>query len=101
LADITLDFTGGQNIQIENQEGLVAKATIKPMSSSVVAVIRAYDTTWSTPLKIKLSKRSPTKEDQEEFIKDDLRRLESEIRLAQSNWANFPIKVATQEKFLA
>ncbi len=61
--DITLDFTGGENIKIENQEDLVAKATVKPMSSLVIAVIRAYDVTWSTPCKIKMAKRSPTIED--------------------------------------
>jgi len=63
LVDITLDFTGGENIKIENQEDLVAKATVKPMSSLVIAVIRAYDVTWSTPCKIKMAKRSPTIED--------------------------------------
>ena len=65
MVDITLDFTGGENIKIENQEGFVAKCSVKPMSSSVIAVIRAYDVTWSTPCKIKMSKRSPTIEDQE------------------------------------
>ncbi len=65
MVDITLDFTGGENIKIENQEGFVARAIVKPMSSQNIAVIRAYDITWSTPCKIKMSKRSPTIEDQE------------------------------------
>ena len=70
LVDVTLDFTGGKNIKIENNDGLVATAQIKPMSSSVIAVVRAYDVTWSTPCKIKMAKRSPSIEEQELFIKD-------------------------------
>jgi hypothetical protein len=60
LVDITLDFTGGKNIKIENNDSLIASAQIKPMSSSTIAVIRAYDVTWSTPCKIKMAKRSPS-----------------------------------------
>jgi len=60
LVDITLDFTGGLNIKIENNDSLVATAQIKPMASQVVAVVRAYDITWSTPCRIKLAKRGPT-----------------------------------------
>lgn len=63
LVDITLDFTGGKNIKLENNEGFVATASIKPMSSSIVAVVRAYDVTWSTPCRIKMVKRSPKIED--------------------------------------
>lgn len=59
LVNITLDFTGGENIKIENND-FVVNATIKPMSSQVVAVIRAYDVEWSTPCKIKMSKKSPS-----------------------------------------
>ena len=80
LVDIVLDFTGGENIKLENQDGLVAKTTVNPMSSSVIAVIRAYDVTWSTPCKIKMSKRSPTIQDQEQFIKGDVDRLAEEIK---------------------
>lgn len=65
MVDVTLDFTGGENIKIENQDGLVASGSIKPMSSSIIAVVRAYDINWSTPCKIKMSKRSPTIEEQE------------------------------------
>lgn len=65
MVDVTLDFTGGENIKIENQDGLVASGCIKPMSSSIIAVVRAYDINWSTPCKIKMSKRSPTIEEQE------------------------------------
>lgn len=73
--DITLDFTGGKNIKIENNDGFVATAQIKPMSSQVIAVIRAYDVTWSTPCKIKMAKRSPSIEEQELFIKDQIEQL--------------------------
>ena len=63
MVDITLDFTGGLNIKLENNDSLVATTQIKPMSSQVIAVIRAYDVTWSTPCKIKMAKRSPSIEE--------------------------------------
>jgi hypothetical protein len=43
LVDITLDFSGSSNIKLENQADLTASATIKPMTSQIVAVARAYD----------------------------------------------------------
>ena len=49
------------------------------MSSQVIAVIRAFDVTWSTPCKIKMSKRSPTIKEQEEFIKGDILLLKQAI----------------------
>lgn len=82
LVDITLDFSGGLNIKLENTQGLVAQATIKPMTSHIVAVIRAYDVNWSVPCKIKMSKKSPSLEDQEQFIKDDKNRLDQDIQQA-------------------
>lgn len=60
---MTLDFTGGLNIKLENVNGLVATGTVKPMSSSIIAVVRAYDVNWSTPCKIRMSKRAPTIEE--------------------------------------
>lgn len=79
LVDITLDFNGSENIKIENQPELSASATIKPMSTQVIAVVRAYDVNWNTQVRIKLSKRSPSLDEQEKFIKDDRERLFKEI----------------------
>ena len=75
MVDFTLDFTGSENIKIENQSDLVAQAMIKPMSSHIVAVVRAYDVNWNLQCKIRMSKRSPTMEEQETFIKEDASRL--------------------------
>ena len=75
LVDITLDFTGSENIKIENQPELTASATIKPMSTQVIAVVRAFDVNWNTQVRIKLSKRSPTLDEQEKFIREDRTRL--------------------------
>lgn len=33
VVDITLDFTGAENIKIENIDGLIANGTVPPMSS--------------------------------------------------------------------
>lgn len=98
--DITLDFTGGENIKLENNEGFVARSIVKPMSSQIIAVIRAYDVTWSTPCKIKMSKRSPTLEEQEQFIKSDVDKLKEDIEQAEQQWKNFPLAVAKHEEIL-
>ena len=98
--EISLDFTGAENIKLENTQGLVASSTIKPMTSQIVAVIRAYDVNWSVPCKIKISKKSPSLEDQEHFIKEDKNRLDQDISKAQENWGKFPIKIALHEHFM-
>jgi len=51
LVDVTLDFTGSENLRINNEEELVIKAVIEPMTSKIVALVRAYDLTWSNPCK--------------------------------------------------
>ena len=67
------------------------------MSSHIVAVIRAYDVTWTTPCKIKLSKKSPSQEEQAEFIKESLEELERDVAKAKEDWHNFPLRVCTDE----
>jgi hypothetical protein len=51
LVDVTLDFTGSENLRINNDEELVIKAVVEPMSSKIIALVRAYDLTWSNPCK--------------------------------------------------
>ena len=51
LVDVTLDFTGSENLRINNEEELVIKAVVEPMTSKIVALVRAYDLTWSNPCK--------------------------------------------------
>jgi len=51
LVDVTLDFTGSENLRINNEEELVIKAVLEPMTSKIVALVRAYDLTWSNPCK--------------------------------------------------
>lgn len=48
-----------------------------------------------------MSKRSPSKEEQEEFIKGDVRKLESDYIVAQQQWKKFPLRVCTQQQLLA
>lgn len=50
--DVTLDFTDGFNIQVENSTDMIASATLRPMSSETIAVVRAYDESWANPAKI-------------------------------------------------
>ena len=52
LVDVTLDFSQGFNISVENSSDMKASATIKPMSSETVAVVRASEEAWANPVKI-------------------------------------------------
>jgi hypothetical protein len=51
--EVTLDFSEGFNIALENSQDLKATALIKPMQSDTVAVVRAFDETWANPCKIR------------------------------------------------
>jgi hypothetical protein len=70
--DISLDFsTESENIALDGsqEEGaaevaspkrLKAQAVVKPMTSQIVAVVRAYDKEWSTACRVTLRKRTPS-----------------------------------------
>ena len=64
------------------------------MATQVIAVVRAYDVNWNTQVRIKMTKQSPPIEEQERFIRDDRLRLEKEIKEAELNWGNFPLRIA-------
>ena len=49
--DVTLDFTGSENLRINNEEELIVKTVVEPMTSKIVALVRAYDLTWKNPCK--------------------------------------------------
>jgi len=72
IVEITLDFTEGFNIQMENSNDLLATATIQPMQSDTVAVLRAFDETWANPCKVNVVKKSPSLDEQRTFIKGSL-----------------------------
>lgn len=74
-----------------------ATAQVRPMSTQVIAVVRAYDVNWNTQVRIKLTKMSPSLEEQERFIRDDKLRLEKELKEAEANWGNFPLRIASQD----
>lgn len=52
IVDVTLDFSQGFNIQVENSSDMRASASIKPMSADTVAVVRAFENAWANPCKI-------------------------------------------------
>ena len=53
IVEVTLDFSEGFNIQLENAGSeLRTTSIIKPMTSDTVAVVRAFDETWANPCKI-------------------------------------------------
>ena len=50
---MTLDFSEGFNIQVENSQDMRATSIIGAMASDTVAVVKAYDETWATPCKVR------------------------------------------------
>jgi hypothetical protein len=52
--EITLDFSEGFNVKVENSSDLVATSVVPPMSTDTICVLRAYDETWANPCKIKM-----------------------------------------------
>ena len=52
VVEITLDFSEGFNIQVENAPELKTTTTIKPMGQDTVAIVRAFDESWANPCKI-------------------------------------------------
>lgn len=53
VVEVTLDFSEGFNIQVENNQEMKAISLIQPMQSDMVAVVRAFDETWANPCKVK------------------------------------------------
>eukprot|EP00347_Sterkiella_histriomuscorum_P012410 403368686 len=64
IIDVTLDFSEGFNIQVENAQDMKIQATVQPMQSDTVAVVRGYDETWANPCRVTITKRSPPIEEQ-------------------------------------
>lgn len=52
IVDISLDFSEGFNIQVENAQDMKVSATVQPMQSDTVAVVRGYDETWANPCRV-------------------------------------------------
>eukprot|EP00347_Sterkiella_histriomuscorum_P008050 403346565 len=95
IVDVTLDFSEGFHIQVENSNDLKASATIKPMTQETVAVVRAYEDNWGNSCKVLLQKRSPSIADQKNLIKLSVVHLEREILKSELYWKDFPIANAT------
>ena len=49
-------------------ENGVVSATVRPYESQIVAIVRAFDTEWSTKCSVKVVKRAPSEETQRKFI---------------------------------
>jgi len=49
----------------------VVTATVRPYESQMVAVVRAFDTEWSTKCAVKVVKRAPKEENQLKLIGAD------------------------------
>ena len=44
---MTLDFTDAFHIQVENSNDMKIQAVVGPMTTDTIAVIRAYEESWS------------------------------------------------------
>ena len=81
LVEVSLDFSTAENIKIESDssDGLTVRSTVPPYKSQVVAILRAYDVEWCTDCKVKVSKSSPSIQEQMTLIRDDLERISIEL----------------------
>mmetsp|Transcript_7254 Transcript_7254/g.5247 ORF Transcript_7254/g.5247 Transcript_7254/m.5247 type:complete len:157 (+) Transcript_7254:15-485(+) len=97
---VELDFSSAENIKVMNvDEGeMVSSATINPMTSGLVATVRAYNVTWNTSCKIKMLKQSAPIEMQKELLKDDIAELEEKIAKAQEDWKTMPAVLMSDDE---
>ena len=96
---VTLDFTDGFNIKLENSPDLKVTSVIGPMSSDTVAVLRAYEESWANPCKAQVEKRSAGLEEQKTFIRQQVAAVEREAGKQENGvWKDFPVQVATVEQ---
>ena len=79
----------------------VVMATVRPYESQMVAVVRAFDTEWSTKCSVKVVKRAPKEEAQVKLI--GLQRVEEltrHITRAIGQWKETSQSIATLDEML-
>ena len=87
--DVCLDFTEAnaeaKNIQVVNAPSGVVRDTLQAYQTKLVAIVRAYDTEWTTKCAIRVVKRAPNDKGQRELIggQDGSRDLEEAIEAWQ------------------
>ena len=87
--DISLDFSAeSENIALDGSQEengaaevaspkrLKAQAVVKPMTSQIVAVVRAYDKEWSTACRVTLRKRTPTWDEQRQELEEEICKID-------------------------
>ena len=59
LVDISIDFSDSESLLLQNSEGLIANATVKPFSSALVAILRLARN-WRLKYRLKLLIKFPS-----------------------------------------
>ena len=70
--NIALDGSLEETAEVASPKRLKAQAVVKPMTSQIVAVVRAYDKEWSTACRVTLRKRTPTWDEQRQELEEEL-----------------------------
>ena len=79
----------------------VVTATVRPYESQMVAIVRAFDTEWSTKCAVKVVKRAPKEETQLKLIgADRVEELKGHISRAIGQWKDTSQSVATLDEIL-
>ena len=79
----------------------VVTATVRPYESQMVAIVRAFDTEWSTKCAVKVVKRAPKEETQRKLIgAERVEELKGHISRAIRQWKDTSQSVATLEEML-
>jgi hypothetical protein len=79
----------------------VVTATVRPYESQIVAIVRAFDTEWSTKCAVKVVKLAPKEETQLKLIgADRVEELKGHISRAIGQWKDTYQSVATLDEIL-
>jgi hypothetical protein len=79
----------------------VVTATVRPYESQIVAIVRAFDTEWSTKCAVKVVKRAPKEESQLKLIgAERIEELKGHISRAIGQWKDASQSVATIDEML-
>ena len=79
----------------------VVTATVRPYESEIVAIVRAFDTEWSTRCAVKVVKQAPKEEIQLRLIgADRIEELMAHISRAIGQWKDTSQSIASLDEML-
>jgi len=92
VLEFTADFTGSENLILEDHEDLVSVTTIQPLTTEVIAVLRLFKN-WKLKSKFKFTMHSPPIETQKKHLQKYFEAIEKEIPIAMEKLKQIPIDI--------